>query len=172
MDTSLEEKKAKCLEAIVPGHKTKALFTLFLINGMAMTSVIRAKITDINLDASKPFVKYKQGREHKERGIYLEEDMLLFAGDVQRIKSDYEALGTMWGNACLNVVTETPEAARAIIEQDNLNPFFTDEAKAKVVHIARKSESESGTVETVVFPEIETSHAVIQGYKRKEAAQA
>jgi hypothetical protein len=89
-----------------------------------------------------------------ESDIDLVYSHAIFAGWETPITCDTDGGNTMRGNACYNFVG-TPEAIRSWIDLKQLNPNF---AKSSVIAI-------EGNKETVVYPEIECSHAVINRKK-------
>ena len=101
----------------------------------------------------------------KRKEFYLDlaaEDILLDGWEVP-FRTDTECSGVMAGNACFNLVGD-PEAIRQCIEGRAAFPV-SDSAKAKIIvsREPRTTCSDEGTA--LLYPEIETGHAVVNRMK-------
>lgn len=147
-------------------------FTALWINSMAMTTTLLGKCIDVVFPPSgEPHIIFKMGRERKLRTMKIKPDILIFAGQKIPVLSDFEADLGMWhGNACLNVAGPSPDETRQYIEDHNLNPYFNDQVRAKIIHHAKGVKAD--TIQTLLYPEIYTSHAVVERLKAKESVSA
>ncbi len=105
----------------------------------------------------------------KRKDVYLDvgaDDILLDGWDVP-FHTDMEAGGVFSGNACYNLVGE-PEAIRELIETRAVFPV-ADDAKAKIIVAQgqRTTCDDAGLV--LLYPDIETHHAVINRFKAAKA---
>jgi hypothetical protein len=107
----------------------------------------------------------RQSGKRKEQYLDLKADDILLDGWDVPFKTDTEG-GTIWaGNACFNLVGE-PEAIRQAIETRAVYPV-TQDAKAKII-VSRGPRTKCDDGETeLLYPEIETHHAVVNRMKEK-----
>jgi hypothetical protein len=105
----------------------------------------------------------KQRGKRKEQYLDLVADDILLDGWDLPFKTDTECAGVFAGNACYNLVGD-PAAIRSCIEEKAVYPV-TDSAKAKILVSAapRTTCDDSGIV--LLYPDIETHHAVINRIK-------
>jgi hypothetical protein len=105
----------------------------------------------------------RQRGKRKEFFLDLAADDILLDGWNLPFRTDTECKGVWAGNACYNLVGD-PETIRQAIETRALIPV-TDSAKAKIIVSAepRTKCSDEGT--TLLYPEIETHHAVVNRIK-------
>ena len=110
----------------------------------------------------------RQRGKRKEQYLDLKADNILLDGWDVPFKADTEG-GTIWaGNACYNLVGE-PEAIRQTIESRAVYPVSED-AKAKII-VSRGPRTKCDDSETeLLYPEIETHHAVVNRMKDKALA--
>jgi hypothetical protein len=106
----------------------------------------------------------------KRKDVYLDlgaDDILLDGWDLP-IRTDSEAGGVISGNACYNLVGD-PDIIRQCVEGRAVRPV-SDEAKAKII-VARagRTTCEDAGLE-LLYPDIETHHAVINRFKAARAA--
>ena len=109
----------------------------------------------------------RQRGKRKEFYLDLAEDDILLDGWDVPFRMDTECSGVFAGNACFNLVGD-PEAIRQCIETRAAFPI-TDDAKAKII-VSREPRtkcSDEGT--ELLFPEIETHHAVVNRMKETPA---
>ena len=102
----------------------------------------------------------------RRKDVYLDvapDDLVLDGWDVP-FRADTEASGVMAGNACYNLVGE-PEAIRRCVEERAVYPASAA-AKAKIVvtRSARTTCTDEG--QELLYPEIETHHAVVNRLKQ------
>lgn len=138
--------------------------TLIGVSSMAFTSFTQVTITrELN---GKYVIKHKG----KRKEYYLsnpEETTLVFEGWDIPFTTDAEApavngVKKFRGNACINLVGNE-EIIREYVTTKNINPDFTGLGVIVLI---------DGDNEKVLFPEIETHHAVIDRYKEKAQAMA
>jgi len=105
----------------------------------------------------------RQRGKWKDFYLDLASDDILLDGWALPFRTDTEGGGVMAGNACYNLVGE-PEAIRQCIESRAVVPV-TDSAKAKIVvgRCERTRCSDDGLA--LLYPEIETHHAVVNRMK-------
>jgi hypothetical protein len=137
---------------------------------MAMTHRYELEIRQVLTPEAVGYGKCKQRvaivrQRRKRKDFYLDlaaDDILLDGWDLP-FCADTEAGGVMAGNACYNLVGQ-PEAIRECIENRAALPV-SDRAKAKIIvcAVARQTCSEDG--QTLLYPEIETHHAVVNRMK-------
>lgn len=150
-------------------HPEQRLTLIFVSDSFGMTGQMELKLTRQMPDGRWA---YKQRNKRKEYYFpALKRDMLLFQGWDLPVKSqghEKHDIGgglmsyTLSGNACLNLEGMEPQAMRQFIEANNLNP---DTDKAIIIH------HKQGT-ETLLYPELETSHRIINDLKRKQGIEA
>jgi hypothetical protein len=100
----------------------------------------------------------------KEQSLDLAADDISLEGWGLPFKADTEGGGIMAGNACYNLIGE-PEAIRQCIETMAAVPV-SDAAKAKLI-VARAERTKcSDEGLELVYPAIETDHAVIARFKQ------
>lgn len=123
----------------------------------------------------------------KRKDFYLDIPLnaLVFEGWDLPVIIDSEIPGYngFHGNACLNLTLSTDgdelldererestrlTFLRAFIDSLNLNPYFTDQDKAKII-IPGASVHEEGTL---LYPELESGQAVIEQMKEKAVASS
>lgn len=144
-------------------------YTVFRINGMAMTSKQIFKVTGFDADGN-PIYKEPKGRKQyllrlKERAYSSAPekmfDGLVFEGTVpfscdSDSKSPYYT-GCFCGNALFNMVGDLT-TIKNTIQEKQLNPWADITA---VIHVLRQKGQEDA-IETVLFPELyQGGHAVI-----------
>lgn len=138
----------------------KDKLTIFSINGMAATS--KDEITVEKIEESR--IIFKRGRK---RALYtmpfpFTNDRLVFKGHKIILKTDFEHFGnTFCGNACYNLGGLPASEMRVFIEIKNINKNF--HGYAKILCMTDDPEKPK-----LLYPELETSHAVIQRIKNKE----
>jgi hypothetical protein len=109
----------------------------------------------------------RQRGRRKDFYLDLKPDEILFDGWELPVKADTEAGGVIAGNACFNLVGD-PEVIRQLIETRAALPV-SDAAKAKVIvtREARTRCDDEG--QELLYPEIETHHAVIARMRERAA---
>lgn len=138
----------------------KDKLTIFSINVMAATS--KDEITVEKIEESR--IIFKRGRK---RALYampfpFTNDKLVFKGHKIILKTDFEHFGnTFCGNACYNLGGLPASEMRVFIETKNINKNFD-----KYAHILCMTDDPDKP--KLLYPEIETNHAVIQRIKNKE----
>ena len=110
---------------------------------------------------------FKLPRKQKEFYFDLAADVLVFDGWDVPFKPDTAGSGMISGNACYNLVGD-PAVIRQWIETRQLNPKVGDEARAKILVWPEKRDNVNAEG-TLLYPEIRTSHAVINRLKDKLA---
>lgn len=124
---------------------------------------------------------YKEKGKRKEFYLDIQLDALVFDGwDIPiLIDNEIPGYGGFHGNACLNLTLAGDfslfddserldligKGLRALIERKNLSPFFTERNKAAII-IPGATVHDDGTL---LYPEIETSHGVIERMKERVA---
>lgn len=148
-----------------PGQK----LTIISIGGIAHTTKNEVTVaTVLPVPLGNRFGTYKQRGKRKEFYLTIKHDDLVFDGWDLQILTDSEipGYGGFKGNACLNLgmagLTDL-DYLRSWIELRNLNGPMDDETKAKIV-VPGKTIQDEGTL---LYPEIETGHAVINQMKEK-----
>ena len=110
---------------------------------------------------------YRVRGKRKEFFLDLKPDTLVFDGWEVPFKADTEGSGCISGNACFNLVGD-PAVIREWIETRQLNTSVGDQAKAKIlVWPAKERDSLTIGEGTLLYPEIDTGHAVINRIKEK-----
>ncbi len=138
----------------------KDKLTIFSINGIAATS--KDEITVEKIEESR--IIFKRGRK---RALYsmpfpFENDKLIFKGHNIILKTDFEHFGnTFCGNACFNIGGLPASEMRIFIDTKNINKNF--DKYAHILCMTKDPEKPE-----ILYPELETSHAVIQRIKNKE----
>jgi hypothetical protein len=110
----------------------------------------------------------RQRGKRKDFYLDLAADDILLDGWGLPFKADTEYSGVMAGNACYNLVGD-PDTIRACIETKAVLPV-SDEAKAKVF-VSREPRTrcdDEGTA--LLYPEIDTHHAVVSRMKLRTAS--
>lgn len=106
----------------------------------------------------------RQKGKRKESYLNLKDDDILLDGWDVPFTTDGEAGGILAGNACCNLVGD-PDAIRACLEARAVCPL-TDSARARVlVSPGPRTKRDDSEVE-LLYPEIETHHAVINRMKK------
>jgi hypothetical protein len=105
----------------------------------------------------------RQRGKRKEQYLDLAADDILLTGWDLPFRADTECNGVMAGNACYNLVGE-PEAIRDCIERRAALPV-SDSAKAKIIVCRTERTSCSDDGQALLYPEIETHHAVVNRMK-------
>jgi len=143
------------------GHTTKTEMTVVSICEPTMSGGCRG---------AARYGTFKPRGKRKTYYLTVDNDSLVFNGwDLPiLIDSEIPSYGGFQGNACLNVsmngLTDL-SYLRKWIEDHNLNPAFGDQEKAKILVPGATINDES----TLLYPEIETHHAVINGMKDRAA---
>jgi hypothetical protein len=111
----------------------------------------------------------RQRGKRKERYLDLRADDILLHGWEMPFKADTEHYGKdgsmMHGNACYNLVGD-PDDIKRFLETRALQ--LSDSAKAKIfVYRRPPTGKDQGDVE-LLYPDIETQHAVIARFKGRE----
>lgn len=163
--------------------------TIISISSMMGNTIKREVLVSTAFPEPEPRLHYVNGpidayrvgayrMRGKRKDFYLDIplDALVFDGWGLPIWIDSEIPGYSGahGNACLNITMVLPESQsanraamlREFIETNNLNPYFTERDKAKII-IPGDTVSEEGTL---LYPEIEAGHAVIERMKEKMVA--
>lgn len=147
--------------------------TLFRIdNLMAMTHryelEVRAVLepTTVGYEHRQRVAIVRPRGKRKDQYLDVDWDDILLDGWNVPFKADTEESGVFSGNACYNLVGD-PVVIKDWIEHKTVFPV-ADEAKAKILvsPAPRTTCDDSGTV--LLYPEIDTHHAVINRYKEKQ----
>ena len=106
----------------------------------------------------------------KRKDVYLDlaDDDILLDSWGQPFKTDTEGHGVMSGNACYNLVGD-PGIIRQVIETRSLWPI-SNAAKAKIIVSRTEREKCDDSECELLYPDIETHHAVINRMKENMAA--
>lgn len=140
--------------------KPKDKLTIFHINGIASTS--KDEITVHSVEGHR--IVYRRGRK---RALYampipFENDKLIFKGHNIILKTDFEHFGnTFCGNACFNIGGLPASEMRVFIDTKNINKNF--DKYAHILCMTKDPEKPE-----ILYPELTTSHAVINRIKRGE----
>src|SRR5262249_54558574 len=105
----------------------------------------------------------RQRRKRKDFYLDLTGDEIVLDGWDVPFRTDTECSGVMAGNACFNLVGD-PEAIRQAIETRAAYPV-SDTAKAKVIVTRTERTTCSDDGQELLYPEIETHHAVVNRMK-------
>jgi hypothetical protein len=105
----------------------------------------------------------RQRGQRKDRYLDLAADDILLDGWDLPFHADTDGGGVIAGNACFNLVGE-PEAIRQCIEMKAAVPV-SDDAKAKIIVARGERTTVNEDGQQLLYPEIETHHAVINGMK-------
>jgi hypothetical protein len=108
----------------------------------------------------------RQKGKRKEFYLDLATDDILLDGWNVPFKADTECNGVMSGNACYNLVGNA-EDIRRCIETKALWPV-SESAKAKILASAGPRTKCDDSDEELLYPNIETHHAVIRGFKERK----
>ena len=110
---------------------------------------------------------YRVRGKRKDFFFDLKPDTLVFDGWDVPFKADTEDSSCFSGNACFNLVGD-PAVIREWLETKQLNTSVGDQAKAKIlVWPAKERDSLTIGEGTLLYPEIDTHHAVINRIKEK-----
>jgi hypothetical protein len=111
----------------------------------------------------------RQRGRRKDQYLDVAADDILLDGWDQPFRADTEGDGVMAGNACYNLVGD-PEVIRQVIESKAVVPI-SDDAKAKILVARRGARTKCDDSEVeLLYPDIDTHHAVIN--RMKDAATA
>jgi hypothetical protein len=105
--------------------------------------------------------------KRKDQYYDLRPDDLVFDGWNVPFKADTEVGGIFSGNACFNLVG-LPSDIKAFIETKAVFPI-TDSSKAKVIVWPAKRTACGDSEGALLYPEIDTHHAVIERMKHGTA---
>jgi hypothetical protein len=110
---------------------------------------------------------YRVRGKRKEFFLDLKLDTLVFDCWDVPFKADTEDSSCFSGNACFNLVGD-PAVIREWVDTRQLNSGVGDQAKAKIlVWPAKERDSLTIGEGTLLYPEIDTHHAVINRIKEK-----
>ena len=146
--------------------EVKELTIIQISEMMAMTSK-RILIVDRLEKGSSYYgenlnIIYKEPRKRKLYILGINsnniKNTLLFKGLRNDIKTDSDCEGVMRGNALLNLGHEV-ETIKNLVENENLNDYLN---KAYLLAVGENNDKE-----VPVYPEVETSHAVMSRIKEK-----
>lgn len=107
---------------------------------------------------------YKHRGKRKEFYLKLKSETLLFRGWDLPIKADTDSSAGFAGNACYNLVANSPEELKTFLHTSLID--LTQDMKAKVFYISM-TDFKAGKIHNgqLLYPEIETHHAVINRHK-------
>jgi hypothetical protein len=105
----------------------------------------------------------RQRGKRKDQYLDLAADDILLDGWGLPFKTDTEGNGVMSGNACYNLVGD-PATVRQCVESRAVVPL-SDGAKAKIIVAPAERTTCSDDGLTLLFPEIEIHHAVVNRLK-------
>jgi hypothetical protein len=109
----------------------------------------------------------RQKGKRKDFSLDMGAEEILLDGWEVPFRTDTEMDGIWAGNACYNLVGE-PEAIRAAIEGRAVLPV-TDQAKAKIVVNRSPRTRCDDEQQGLLFPDIDTHHAVVNRLKESKA---
>ena len=124
-----------------------------------------SEVTDYAGETKTRLGTFRQPRKRKEFYFDLAADVLVFDGWDVPFKPDTEGGGMFSGNACYNLVGD-PAVIREWVETKQLNPGVGDQTKATILAWPEKRDNVNAEG-TLVYPEIRSSHAVINHMKEK-----
>jgi hypothetical protein len=110
----------------------------------------------------------RQRGKRKEFYLDLAADDILLDGWGLPFRTDTEGSGVFSGNACYNLIGE-PEAIRQCVEGRAMVPV-TGDAKAKIIVARAERTTCDDEGLQLLYPEIETHHAVVNRMKEKLAS--
>lgn len=162
MDATLTREQIESLDL----WKERRLTLFSISSNFAMTA--KREVTTTGLQDGRATGKPR--RKRKRYYLALDDDTLIFEGWDIPLVPDTDT-DRFRGNACFNFVGDAA-TVRDYIERHNVNPFFREENKGKVIAIERNGDGER---EVLAYPEIPIRHAVIERMKEsanngKEAA--
>lgn len=135
--------------------KPKTRLTLVTFNGIAMSVKTEIEVGEDYHETST----FKERGKRKLFKLRIDTSDLVFEGWDLPIKLDTET-NICRGNACYNFVTNEPEKLKEFIKTKNLNDEF--KKHAHIIWI------DNNNNENLLFPELETSHAVVNKLKSKK----
>lgn len=145
--------------------KADGKYTVITINWMAVT--VKTEVTCVTGGDLTTATFKEKGKRKQIQFTGKPKSMLVFEGwNIIRVDSDTSRFS---GNACFNLLGTTEEV-RQLIETKNLNQ---EVEKSKILAIEQTTKTttqgfEEITVkENLVYPEIDTDHAVIKQLKEK-----
>lgn len=109
----------------------------------------------------------RQRGKRKDFYLDLAADDILLVGWALPFKTDTEGNGVMAGNACYNLVGD-PEAIRQVIETKAVLPV-SNNAKAKIIVSRTERTTCSDDGQELLYPQLDTHHAVINRFKESLA---
>jgi hypothetical protein len=112
---------------------------------------------------------YRVRGKRKDYYLDLGHDTLVFDGWDIPFKVDSEVGNTFSGNACFNLVGD-PAVIREWVETKQLNTHIGDPAKSEI--LVWPAKREVNTEGTPLYPEIASTHAVINRIKEKQGIVA
>ena len=131
--------------------------TVIRVNGMAMCQKNEIKVTDAN--AASSFVHAVQRGKRKSGIFKVGVEMLVFDGWDLPISTDFSSgAGMIHGNACFNLVGDAA-TIKDLIDTKNLNTAFDRKGECLLIVDGK---------ETLLYPEVETHHAVIERLKMEQ----
>ncbi len=140
--------------------KPKQKLTVIGLNGLAMTSKFEVQIVD---QIGERYVIVHRGKRKKYYYTPNSQELIFENWDLP-ILVDTET-NIMRGNACYNFITDDADKLKQYIEAKNINNEFKN--FAHIIWIAESEMRKSEAKENLLYPEIETSHAVIGRIKSK-----
>jgi hypothetical protein len=114
------------------------------------------------------FAVVRQRGKRKEFYLDLAHDDIVLDGWGQPFHTDTEGSGVFAGNACYNLVGDAKEI-RQCIETKAVLPI-TDSAKAKIIVTATDRTTCGDEGQHLLYPDIDTHHAVVNRMKDHEPA--
>lgn len=139
--------------------------TVFTISEMiAITCCNELEVT--GEIAGRPTFKPKGKR--KQFYFNHEKEQIIFEGWNLPFASDSDRLNTFSGNACFNFAGASLEVVKDYLENETVN-ILSKDTLAKCIYAT----VENGQLKkTLIFPELDTLHAVVVRMKNKEKAEA
>lgn len=135
--------------------------TLFTINGIAATSRVEILITGEQQGRHT----FKEKGKRKEYYLKIRPDDIILDGWDLPLRADSES-NRFCSNACFNIAANSKDELKQWLDK-SLNPL-TDDTKAKVMFISMEDFRNGNTAnEDLLYPEIETHHAVVNRVKAK-----
>jgi hypothetical protein len=109
---------------------------------------------------------YRVRGKRQDYFLDLKPDTLVFDDWDVPFKADTEDSSCFSGNACFNLVGD-PAVIREWVETRQLNSSVGEQARAKILVWPKERDSLHMGEGTLLYPEIETGHAVINRIKEK-----
>jgi hypothetical protein len=154
-------------------------YTVFHINGLAMTSQEKIIVKKIPSDNAQGFMfahTYPRKQKMYDTVKFLSKitNPVVFEGHDLPFMSDMET-NVICGNACLNFVGDDINILKEYVETKSVNTL-PDDTKGRILFFDKKKQAKSSPetldeIVEIVYPEIEIHCAPIDRLKRKQTVK-